>query len=166
VELRRDVGRHPPRTLLQKGPEQAGLTSGLTAAVIDSQSVKSAEKGGPALIRMAMMREENQRQETAYPRQYNRLVEHAFVHPADIQDRDGGGLVMATLFGLSPFLLKVYADGGCQGPVFQKAVKAAIADRKRQPTTARPRFQFHGMNSVIRLIGCEAMRPMTSVSQA
>jgi transposase len=27
-----------------------------TAAIIDSQSVKSAEKGGPALIRMAMMR--------------------------------------------------------------------------------------------------------------
>jgi len=25
---------------------------------------------------------------------------HALVHPADIQDRDGGVLVMATLFGL------------------------------------------------------------------
>ena len=51
---------------------------------------------------------------------------HAIVHPADIQDRDGGGLVMATLFGLYPFLLKIYADGGYQGPVFQSAVKAAI----------------------------------------
>ena len=53
---------------------------------------------------------------------------HAIVHPADIQDRDGGGLVMATLFGLFPFLLKLYADGGYQGPVFQSAAKAAIAD--------------------------------------
>jgi transposase len=53
---------------------------------------------------------------------------HAIVHPADIQDRDGGGLVMATLFGLYPFLLKIYADGGYQGPVFQSAVKAVIAD--------------------------------------
>jgi Transposase DDE domain len=52
---------------------------------------------------------------------------HAIVHPADIQDRDGGGLVMATLFGLYPFLLKIYGDGGYQGPVFQSAVKAAIA---------------------------------------
>jgi hypothetical protein len=26
------------------------------------------------------------------------------VHPADIQDRDGGILVMATLFGMFPFL--------------------------------------------------------------
>jgi transposase len=56
------------------------------------------------------------------------LLMHAIVHPADIQDRDGGGLVMATLFGLYPFLLKIYADGGYQGPVFQGAAKAAIAD--------------------------------------
>ena len=56
------------------------------------------------------------------------LLMHAIVHPADIQDRDGGGLVMATLFGLYPFLLRIYADGGYQGPVFQSAVKAAIAN--------------------------------------
>ena len=36
--------------------EQAGRQASPTAAVIDSQSVKSAEKGGPASIRMAMMR--------------------------------------------------------------------------------------------------------------
>ena len=44
------------------------------------------------------------------------------MHSADIQDRDGGVLVMATLFGLHPFLLKLYADGGYQGPIFQSAV--------------------------------------------
>jgi transposase len=52
---------------------------------------------------------------------------HAIVHSADIQDRDGGALVMATLFGLYPFLLKLYADGGYQGPAFQSAVKTALA---------------------------------------
>jgi hypothetical protein len=31
------------------------------------------------------------------------LLLHAIVHPADIQDRDGGVLVMATLFGMFPF---------------------------------------------------------------
>ncbi len=50
---------------------------------------------------------------------------HAIVHPADIQDRDFVELVSATLFGLYPFLLKIYAAGGYQGPVFQNAVKAA-----------------------------------------
>jgi transposase len=52
---------------------------------------------------------------------------HAVVHSADIQDRDGGVLVMTTLFGLFPFLLKLYADGGYQGPGFQKAVTAAMS---------------------------------------
>jgi transposase len=50
------------------------------------------------------------------------LLLHALVHSADIQDRDGGVLVMATLFGLHPFLCKLYADGGYQGPVFQSAI--------------------------------------------
>ena len=46
----------------------------------------------------------------------------AIVHAADVQDRDGGVLLMAALFGLFPFLRKLYADGGYQGPVFQKAL--------------------------------------------
>jgi transposase len=49
------------------------------------------------------------------------------VHAADIQDRDGGALVMATMFGMYPFLLKLYADGGYQGPVFRRAVTKIMA---------------------------------------
>ena len=30
------------------------------------------------------------------------LLLHAVVHPADIQDRDGGILLLATLFGMYP----------------------------------------------------------------
>lgn len=52
---------------------------------------------------------------------------HAIVHAADIQDRDGGAMLMATLFGLFPFLLKLYADGGYQGPIFQNAMKNILA---------------------------------------
>jgi len=52
---------------------------------------------------------------------------HALVHAADVQDRDGGALVMATLFGSFPFLLKLYADGGYQGPEFRQAVGKVIA---------------------------------------
>ena len=44
------------------------------------------------------------------------------VHPADIQDRDGGVLLLSTLFGLHPFLLKLFADAGYQGPRFAGAV--------------------------------------------
>ena len=51
----------------------------------------------------------------------------AIVHAADIQDRDGGAMLMTLLFGLYPFLRKLYADGGYQGPAFQAAVKAIMA---------------------------------------
>ncbi len=51
---------------------------------------------------------------------------HAIVHGADVQDRDGGVLLMATLFGLYPFLLKLYADGGYQGAQFQDALGAIL----------------------------------------
>jgi transposase len=47
---------------------------------------------------------------------------HAVVHPADIQDRDGGLLVLASLFGLYPFLQKLFADGGYQGEQFRRAL--------------------------------------------
>ena len=56
------------------------------------------------------------------------LLLHAVVHPADIQDRDGGVLVLATLFGMYPFLRKLFADGGYQGPQFRDAVRAVLPD--------------------------------------
>jgi transposase len=52
---------------------------------------------------------------------------HAIVHAADIQERDGGVLLMATMFGLYPFLLTLYADGGYQGAGFQNAMKTLMA---------------------------------------
>jgi transposase len=52
---------------------------------------------------------------------------HAIVHAADIQDRDGGAFVMATMFGLYPFLMKLYADGGYQGPLFRRGVAKIMA---------------------------------------
>ena len=54
------------------------------------------------------------------------LILHAIVHPADVQDRDGGVLVLKTLFGLHPFLKKLFADGGYQGRKFQDAQKKAL----------------------------------------
>jgi transposase len=50
--------------------EQGEREASPTAAIIDSQSVKSAEKGGPASIRMAMMRAKDQGQEAPYSRRY------------------------------------------------------------------------------------------------
>jgi transposase len=53
-------------------------------------------------------------------------VLQVIVHAADIQDRDGGALLLATLFGLFPFLRKLYADAGYQGPKFKTALKRVL----------------------------------------
>ena len=59
---------------------------------------------------------------------------HAIVHAADLQDRDGGVLLMATLFGVYPFLVKLYADGGYQGAGFQEALRTVL-NRVNSPLT-------------------------------
>jgi putative transposase len=69
------------------------------------------------------------------------LLLHAIVHPADIQDRDGGVLLLATLFGQFPFLLKLFADSAYQGPVFGKALAKILPCLKteiiRRPDQAK-----------------------------
>jgi transposase len=68
----------------------------------------------------------------------------AVVHAADMQDRDGGVLLMATLFGMYPFLLKLYADAGYLG-VSQSEI------------AWRPKFQ-RGLARVCREVNVEIVR--------
>ena len=109
--------------LYAKRRERMGREASPTACVIDGRSVKSAEKGGTRID----------------PNGYDAgkkikgkkrhilvdavgLLLHAIVHPADIQDRDGGALVLSTLFGMFPFLEKLFADGGYRGSRFRQAL--------------------------------------------
>jgi hypothetical protein len=39
-------------------------------------------------------------------------------------------LVLSTLFGMYPFLQKLFAGGGCQGPIFRKALAKALPHLK------------------------------------
>lgn len=50
------------------------------------------------------------------------LVLHALVSPANVQDRDGGGLLFAALGERFPLLAKLFADGAYQGPQFAQAL--------------------------------------------
>ena len=50
----------------------------------------------------------------------------AIVHAADIQDRDGGVLLLCTLFGQFPFLRKLFADSAYAGPIFHAGAAAAM----------------------------------------
>ena len=58
------------------------------------------------------------------------LLLNVVVHPADIQDRDGGVLVLSTLFGMFPFLKMLFADGSYQGPLFQTALATVLPQIK------------------------------------
>jgi len=46
------------------------------------------------------------------------------VHPANIQDRDGGLLVLKAVRRLYPFIERIFADGGYQGEATAAAVRA------------------------------------------
>ena len=48
--------------------------------------------------------------------------------PADVQDRDGGLLVLSTLFGQFPLLKKLFADTAYAGPLFQTGLASALPD--------------------------------------
>jgi len=111
-------------TLYVKCRELAERQASPTAAIIDSQSVRSAEKGGPSIDPHgydAGKKIKGKKRHLLVDTQGLLLL--ALVHSADIQDRDGGVLLMSTMFGLYPFLLKLYADGGYQGPQFQEGLR-------------------------------------------
>jgi transposase len=113
--------------LYAKCREAASREARPTAAIIDSQSVKSAEKGGLRLIRRATMPPRRSKARSGTSSSIRRVCLHAIVDAADVQDRDGGALLMASLFGAFPFLIMLYADGGYQGPDFQSAMKRILA---------------------------------------
>ena len=50
------------------------------------------------------------------------LLLHAMVHPANMQDRDGGIALLTALAERFPLLAKLFADGAYQGPQFRVGV--------------------------------------------
>ena len=131
--------------LYEKCREQAGREASPTAAIIDSQSVKSAEKGGPCIDppgfdagKLIKGKKRHILVDT------QGLLLHAIVHPADIQDRDGGIVLLSTLFGLFPFLKRLFADSAYAGPVFHAALAKilnATRNRNRQAFRLRQRLR-------------------------
>ncbi len=111
--------------LREQARRQAGREATPSAAILDSQSVKTTEKGG--LVAMTAARRERDASGNGTVDTQGFVVQPV-VHPADVADRDGGKLVLLRLQPVEerfPRLKHLWLDSAYQGK-FEEWVKATF----------------------------------------
>jgi putative transposase len=99
-------------TLRERCRREAGREATPSAGIIDSQSVKTTDRGGPHGYDGA--KKLNGRKRHLLVDTIGLLIK-VVVHPADIQDREGVKLLLSPIKELVPHMKKVWADQGYTG---------------------------------------------------